>query len=517
MGRGNSERCHSLALSALFISLILGAATAPTVNGARRTPPGETNGPLAYQVGGVGRIAITTIGSAEKTAAGAQSAVPTKFPLRGSAPAWSASGLRLAFSRSVAGRRQLFVADGDGTNVRQLTNEPADASDPSWAPDGTQLAFTSTRNGRRDIYAIGIQGKGKSRLLTNDPVDAFQSDWSPDGKEIAFVSRRTGNSDIWRMNADGSRQLPVTTSPARELDPDWRDNRTLAFSGRTPTGASIFMIDRDGSRLSQLTDSAVVDRYPSWSPIGDRIAFTRTSGDDRSTWVISTGTSALQDPRKEIPGAIRAHWGALPQPPSNQLALGETMAAVTPEHGDVTLTPPDSGNQTPLAENGARVPLGYVVHAPGKSEVTVKANVASAQADSTAAQDAPLQQVEATVSGTFELVPPDEDDSAAVTLRLRGSGPDCSKQDGTSRARGASSSKRRRTKRVLRTRAKGRVKHVARGVRGSSKATEWVTEESCTGTLTRVLEGVVSVEDRGLGITVDVAAGQKYLARRVDP
>ena len=46
------------------------------------------------------------------------------------------------------------------------------------------------------------------------------------------------------------------------------------------------------------------------------------------------------------------------------------------------------------------------------------------------------------------------------------------------------------------------------------RGTEWVTEERCDGTLTKVLEGVVSVRDRHTGRTVTVTAGHSFLAKR---
>jgi len=46
------------------------------------------------------------------------------------------------------------------------------------------------------------------------------------------------------------------------------------------------------------------------------------------------------------------------------------------------------------------------------------------------------------------------------------------------------------------------------------RGTEWVTEDRCDGTLTRVVRGVVSVRARGARRPVTVTAGHSYLARR---
>jgi Ca2+-binding RTX toxin-like protein len=48
---------------------------------------------------------------------------------------------------------------------------------------------------------------------------------------------------------------------------------------------------------------------------------------------------------------------------------------------------------------------------------------------------------------------------------------------------------------------------------GSSKGTEWITEDRCDGTLTTVISGTVRVRDFGRAKTVTVRAGHKYLAK----
>jgi hypothetical protein len=46
------------------------------------------------------------------------------------------------------------------------------------------------------------------------------------------------------------------------------------------------------------------------------------------------------------------------------------------------------------------------------------------------------------------------------------------------------------------------------------RGTQWLTEDRCDGTLTKVTEGAVSVYDRRAHRTVVVTAGHSYLARR---
>ena len=63
---------------------------------------------------------------------------------------------------------------------------------------------------------------------------------------------------------------------------------------------------------------------------------------------------------------------------------------------------------------------------------------------------------------------------------------------------------------------KGRGRFRTAGIYSAAtvRGTRWLTQDSCSGTLTRVTEGVVSVRDNVKGKTVIVRAGKSYTARR---
>ncbi len=52
-------------------------------------------------------------------------------------------------------------------------------------------------------------------------------------------------------------------------------------------------------------------------------------------------------------------------------------------------------------------------------------------------------------------------------------------------------------------------KYSAATVRG----TKWLVQDSCAGTLTRVLKGIVAVRDTGRRKTIILRAGKRYLAK----
>src|SRR5262249_34745409 len=61
--------------------------------------------------------------------------------------------------------------------------------------------------------------------------------------------------------------------------------------------------------------------------------------------------------------------------------------------------------------------------------------------------------------------------------------------------------------------AHGRFRTVTRSSAATVRGTKWLTEDRCDGTLTKVLRGVVAVQDFGRKRTVSVRAGHSYFAR----
>ena len=69
------------------------------------------------------------------------------------------------------------------------------------------------------------------------------------------------------------------------------------------------------------------------------------------------------------------------------------------------------------------------------------------------------------------------------------------------------------TSRRLWGRGRGRSRTRGSYSSGSVRGTHWLTEDRCNGTLTRVLVGIVEVQDFVRHETILVGAGESYFAR----
>jgi TolB protein len=106
----------------------------------------------------------------------------------------SADYLRLLEQRVVRpSRLELWVADTDGGNPRQVTRLGAANFAPYFHPDGRRIIFASNQPDPRsrnfDLYLVNLDGGGLQQVTTSPEFDGFPM-FSPDGKRLVFASNR---------------------------------------------------------------------------------------------------------------------------------------------------------------------------------------------------------------------------------------------------------------------------------------------------------------------------------------
>jgi TolB protein len=128
---------------------------------------------------------------------------------------------------------ELHVANLDGSDHRQLTDDDTGDASPAWSPDGTKIAFVSNRaesarcwthdceGYTNELYVMDVAGGDVSRL-TETPHEEQTPAWSPDGERIVYsrVLDAFAAYELYVVNADGG--CPTRLIPGgSDIMPDW--------------------------------------------------------------------------------------------------------------------------------------------------------------------------------------------------------------------------------------------------------------------------------------------------------
>jgi Tol biopolymer transport system component len=216
----------------------------------------------------------------------------TNNGLNSHSPAWSPDGRRIAYVAGVNGKSQIYIMDLESndpdsltiTGDNALTNGDFDNTSPQWSPDGRRILFISNRDANPEVYVMNSDGSNLANLSRNPATDDSAS-WSPDGRSVLFRSDRDGNQEIYKVNIDGNACVTgltnLTRNPAMDYSPSWsHDGRKILFLSTRNLGETLFVMNYNGGFPTRLASPDFRVRGPVWSPDDKKIACAGFTGTD---------------------------------------------------------------------------------------------------------------------------------------------------------------------------------------------------------------------------------------------
>jgi TolB protein len=212
-----------------------------------------------------------------------------------------ASG-KIALVGSRSGRKELYVCDMDGKNVRQITNDRSIAVGPGWSPDGKNIIYTSYKRGYPNVYMTG-----RSKPLSSHGGLNASGAISPDGKSMAVILSRSGNPELWIKSLRTGRLTQLThTKRGNEASPCWSpDGNHIAYVSDTSGAPQIYIIPKKGGRPQRLTTTGTESVAPDWgrngyiafsSRIGGRYRIAIANPAAKTLKVLETDWADYEDP-----------------------------------------------------------------------------------------------------------------------------------------------------------------------------------------------------------------------------
>jgi len=249
------------------------------------------------------------------------------------------------------GKKEVYLCDADGHNLRQLTRDNTISMAPKWSPDGSRFVYTSFRSQFPDVYlvnldtgdrkcianypglnasaAFSVDGREVALILSKDGnPDLYIKDlnggaltrltstrraaeaspaWSPDGRQIVFVSDLKGTPQLYVMDRSGGEPRRLTSRGSQNVDPDWGANGYIAYCSYVGGSYQIFVMNPATTEFKQVTREDANYEDPSWAPDGRHIVCTRTTNYRSRIFMIDTLGGSLIP---LLPESERGDWVA---------------------------------------------------------------------------------------------------------------------------------------------------------------------------------------------------------------
>jgi Tol biopolymer transport system component len=179
-------------------------------------------------------------------------------------------------------QEDIYVGNGDGTNITALAPDENFDRYPRWSPDGSRIAFSSTKGGEGyEIHSIRADGGDLRRHTYYNrpkPRAVHFPIWEPNGRRLALTAAVGAGGQTYVIDPDGAwptEPLKPLLTPPVPLDIRYRPwswsqdgRRIVAYSER---GAGMIVYDVATGAHEEV---ARVGAKPRWLSDSRRLIYT---------------------------------------------------------------------------------------------------------------------------------------------------------------------------------------------------------------------------------------------------
>lgn len=240
------------------------------------------------------------------------------------APGWSVDGTRIAYSlftRHTDNVRNIDLYEFNFTTntVRLLSGRQGINSGAAYSPDEKKVAVTLSFQGNPEIFSLDLATRAVTRLTKSFGFDVDPA-WSPDGKRIAFVSSRTGMPMVFSMDSDGKNVQRLTYAGKYNATPTWSpQGKKIGFAGWIDKSFDIFIMNPDGTNIERLTKNQGSNEDPFFSPDGNFLVFSSNRTGQKNIYVMNVDGTFVKRLTYGLGNCVSPKWSNPPIPKASDV------------------------------------------------------------------------------------------------------------------------------------------------------------------------------------------------------
>ncbi|MCK5836574.1 MAG: Tol-Pal system beta propeller repeat protein TolB [Desulfobacula sp.] len=185
---------------------------------------------------------------------------------------WGVFNSKIAFVSTVKGKKEIFICDFDGQNIKQITFHKSICLSPAWSFDSKWLAYVSYAKGNPQIFIKNL--KEKRGAIVNYKGMNISPDWMPGQLKLAAALSFSGDQEIYLLTLKGEIIKRVTKSWGIDISPGFSpDGKKIVFTSKRAGTPQIYIKDMESGSVQRLTFKGFNNTSPAWSPDGRQIAY----------------------------------------------------------------------------------------------------------------------------------------------------------------------------------------------------------------------------------------------------
>jgi TolB protein len=214
---------------------------------------------------------------------------------------------RLAYVKEIKGIKEIFTAEFEGSNPKQVTHNRGLSVEPDWGRGNAFMVYTVYARHQTRIVLVDMQ-KQRQRVLVQFPGLNSGAALSNDYKNVALTLSKDGNVELYTMNIKSRKLTRLSRTTGVESSPCWSpSDRQICFvsdaGGIRPT---LYVVNASGGRAKRLLSTTRECVSPDWSAASDEICFAIRDG---GAYAIATVSSSGGEP-KVISTNLPGDWEA---------------------------------------------------------------------------------------------------------------------------------------------------------------------------------------------------------------